>query len=76
MNACAGVVQRRSIPDGMHFEWVGEPRNTIQYPSKYCPNLPDGLIETSAGAPAGTSSGTQRDSMFADDGWALAGYED
>ena len=29
-------------PDGMHFEWVGEPRNTCQYPSKYCPNVPGG----------------------------------
>ena len=25
-------------PDGMHFEWVGEPRDQIAYPSKYCPN--------------------------------------
>jgi hypothetical protein len=30
-------------PDGMHFEWVGTPRNTIQYPSRYCPNTPSGL---------------------------------
>jgi hypothetical protein len=26
------------IPDGMHFEYVGEPRDTIDYPSTYCPN--------------------------------------
>jgi hypothetical protein len=32
-------------PDGMHFEWVGTPRNTIQYPSRYCPNTPSGLPE-------------------------------
>jgi hypothetical protein len=53
-------------PDGMHFEWVGEPRNTLQYPSRYCPNVPSGALE---------SFGAQRDSrgtMFADDGWALA----
>jgi hypothetical protein len=25
-------------PDGMHFEYVGEPRDTIDYPSTYCPN--------------------------------------
>jgi D-alanyl-D-alanine carboxypeptidase len=25
-------------PDGMHFEWVGEPRDQMAYPSKYCPN--------------------------------------
>jgi hypothetical protein len=26
-------------PDGMHFEWVGSPRDQIPYPSTYCPNL-------------------------------------
>jgi D-alanyl-D-alanine carboxypeptidase len=25
--------------DGMHFEYVGERRDNIEYPSKYCPNL-------------------------------------
>jgi hypothetical protein len=25
-------------PDGMHFEWVGERRDQIQYASTYCPN--------------------------------------
>ncbi len=25
-------------PDGMHFEWVGEPRDQISYPSRFCPN--------------------------------------
>ena len=25
-------------PDGMHFEWVGEPRDQFPYPSRYCPN--------------------------------------
>lgn len=25
--------------DGMHFEYVGEPRDKIGYPSKYCPNV-------------------------------------
>ena len=24
---------------GMHFEWVGEPRDQIAYPSNYCRNL-------------------------------------
>ena len=54
-------------PDGMHFEWVGEPRNTFLYPSRYCPNVAGGGIE---------SFGLSRDTrsvMFADDGWALAG---
>lgn len=27
-------------PDGMHFEWVGEPRHELPYPSRYCPNTP------------------------------------
>lgn len=26
-------------PDGMHFEWVGAPRDQISYPSTYCPNI-------------------------------------
>lgn len=26
-------------PDGMHFEWVGERRDLIDYPSTYCPNI-------------------------------------
>jgi hypothetical protein len=28
------------MPDGMHFEYVGEPRHNIDYPSTYCPNKP------------------------------------
>lgn len=31
-----------TTPDGMHFEWVGEPRDQIPYDSEYCPNeVPD-----------------------------------
>jgi hypothetical protein len=52
-------------PDGMHFEWVGEPRNTLQYPSRYCPNVPSGGIESFG------VLGDNRGAMFADDGWAL-----
>lgn len=26
-------------PDGMHFEWVGERRDQIDFPSTYCPNI-------------------------------------
>ena len=55
------------IPDGMHFEWVGEPRNTYQYPSRYCPNVPGGGIQSFA------LTRDSRGVMFADDGWALAG---
>jgi len=33
-------------PDGMHFEWVGERRDDISYPSAYCPNQVDPLAES------------------------------
>jgi hypothetical protein len=26
------------VPDGMHFEWVGQRRDNVAYPSRYCPN--------------------------------------
>lgn len=51
-------------PDGMHFEWVGEPRHTFQYPSKYCPN-PVPPVGVAAAAPAGFDP---RAELFADDG--------
>ncbi|MGB3734211.1 MAG: M15 family metallopeptidase [Ilumatobacter sp.] len=28
-------------PDGMHFEYVGEPRDQLPYPSRYCANIVD-----------------------------------
>jgi hypothetical protein len=62
------------LPDGMHFEWVGEPRNTQQYPSRYGPNVPRGglaLQQLEAGS-AG-ASGDSRGTMFVEDGWALSG---
>jgi hypothetical protein len=48
------------LSDGMHFEWVGEARNTLQYPSKYCPNPP-----SANSVPPDETTG---DTMFADDG--------
>ena len=51
-------------PDGMHFEWVGEARNLMQYPSKYCPNLPGGQVQSANAPPSPTSRAT----LFADDG--------
>jgi hypothetical protein len=59
-------------PDGMHFEWVGEPRNNYQYPSRYCPNVPSGGIESFPLQPWVVSPDT-RAIMFANDGWALSG---
>jgi len=36
-------------PDGMHFEWVGEPRDQIEFPSTYCANVPTGASIPSSG---------------------------
>ncbi len=47
-------------PDGMHFEWVGEPRDQLSYPSRFCPN-----VVTSAPL---TTEPTERATLFADDG--------
>jgi hypothetical protein len=53
--------------DGMHFEYVGEPRDQIGYPSRYCPNkiavppttLPDfGATTTTTTSTTTTSSST------------------
>ena len=52
-------------PDGMHFEWVGEPRNTYQYPSRYCPNTPSGAMESLVDRP------DYHGAMFAEDGWSF-----
>jgi hypothetical protein len=51
-------------PDGMHFEWVGEPRNALQYPSKYCPNLSGGRVQI-LGPPRVRAA---RSMLFSDDG--------
>lgn len=40
-------------PDGMHFEWVGERRDQISFPSTYCPNIVDPLAESAPVAPIG-----------------------
>lgn len=50
-------------PDGMHFEWVGEPRDTYQYPSRYCPN-PAPAVGVAAIPP----DFDPRAVLFADDG--------
>jgi hypothetical protein len=38
-------------PDGMHFEWVGSRRDLLQYPSRFCPNLPLSAAQTQANGP-------------------------
>jgi len=50
--------------DGMHFEWVGQPRNTLQYPSKYCQNVPSGGIQKPDASPPPST----RSDLFSDDG--------
>ena len=30
--------------DGMHFEWVGQRRDQLAYPSRYCPNVVDAPV--------------------------------
>jgi D-alanyl-D-alanine carboxypeptidase len=44
-------------PDGMHFEWVGEARDQISYPSRFCPNNAGGA-PLSNGDSNGDSNGT------------------
>jgi hypothetical protein len=48
-------------PDGMHFEWVGERRDQLAYPSRFCPNVV-------AGALALENTEVGRSRLYADDG--------
>ena len=56
-------------PDGMHFEWVGEPRHQGLYPSRYCPN-----VESATSAAFGGD--TQRSTLFVQDGLSSAGGDE
>lgn len=49
--------------DGMHFEWVGERRDQLPYPSTYCPNT---VATVTLGPPSPTLD--SRATLFADDG--------
>lgn len=53
-------------PDGMHFEYVGEPRDVFPYPSRYCPNVVDNLLLDADVEPS--IERTQRATIFADAG--------
>jgi hypothetical protein len=58
--------------DGMHFEWVGEARDRLKYPSRYCPNVVVARTRSAGLAPpsvAPASSATARATLFAQDGW-------
>jgi hypothetical protein len=48
-------------PDGMHFEWVGERRDLLAYPSRFCPNVASGALRLD-NAEAGAAR------LYADDG--------
>jgi hypothetical protein len=48
-------------PDGMHFEWVGERRDLLAYPSRFCPNVATGAL-----ALDNAEAGAER--LYADDG--------
>ncbi len=39
-----------ATPDGMHFEYVGERRDTLAFPSAHCPNLVTG-VASAGGSP-------------------------
>jgi hypothetical protein len=59
-------------PDGMHFEWVGERRDQIAFPSTYCPNVVAGAaLREVAGSGAAES-----DSQSLGVGALLAGAGD
>jgi hypothetical protein len=51
--------------DGMHFEWVGTRRDTLQYPSRYCPNAPVAGASTHGAPPATATAGMSE--LFVDD---------
>jgi hypothetical protein len=47
-------------PDGMHFEWVGERRDQIAYPSRFCPNNVGGAPQSNdSNGPASTEIGRE-----------------
>jgi len=51
-------------PDGMHFEYVGEPRDQFAYPSRYCPNI----VDEKPGDGVGEPVVTERATIFSDAG--------
>jgi hypothetical protein len=57
-------------PDGMHFEYVGEPRHRLPYPSKYCPNL----VDEQRRAPL-TEADTARPGFFGQDGLTVEHHD-
>jgi hypothetical protein len=59
--------------DGQHFEWVGQQRDLLLYPSTYCSNIGSpGPVPTRAAKLASTTSSPLA-TMFASDGFSLDG---
>lgn len=56
-------------PDGMHFEYVGEPRHRLAFPSKYCPNIVDGVRRRPL-----TEAETERPRFFGQDGLSVENH--
>ncbi len=52
------------LPDGMHFEWVGEPRDQLDYPSRFCANIVDRTVSSRSFGDAPTQAAT----LYADAG--------
>lgn len=50
-------------PDGMHFEWVGERRDNLAYPSRFCPN-----VAGATGALTLDNTEVGRSRLYQDDG--------
>lgn len=62
-----------NTPDGMHFEYVGERRDQMVYPSTYCPNVATttSLPQAEDGVPPLPEPMTEGETMFALDGFLL-----
>jgi hypothetical protein len=58
--------------DGMHFEWVGERRDQVAGPSRYCPNAGQPLLESAAAA---ALSGDAWGELLAEDPLELAAHD-
>jgi hypothetical protein len=59
-------------PDGMHLEWVGERRDQWSYPSRFCANIGPFLAAPSTesiGGSAAPAVPTERETLFAEDGF-------
>ncbi len=52
------------VSDGMHFEWVGERRDQLSYPSTYCPNLVQATTQA-------VEAGNSRSVLFVTDAPAM-----